>query len=167
MNTLETLSKTFWKRTKKLADGCIVWTGTKQVSGYGELRLCGKKCGAHVVAYLLAHGEGSIREGNCVLHDCPTGDNKACVNHEHLWQGTHEQNAKDRYKKNRTAQGVKSGSFNKPNSYPSGSNHWTHRHPEWLAKGSKHGTATHPEISKQRRSATVKERKLIVRRANV
>jgi len=45
-----------------------------------------------------------------VLHDCPGGDNPACVNPAHLWLGDDAQNAADRNAKGRQAHGERSGS---------------------------------------------------------
>lgn len=47
-----------------------------------------------------------------VLHNCPAGDNPACVNVDHLWLGTARDNTQDMIAKGRRAQlhGMKSGS---------------------------------------------------------
>lgn len=42
---------------------------------------------------------GEIPDGLHVLHDCPGGDNKACVNPAHLWLGTHHENILDASRK--------------------------------------------------------------------
>jgi hypothetical protein len=59
---------------------------------------------AHRVAYELANGP--IPEGLNVLHNCPGGDNPACVNPEHLFLGTLGDNNTDRDTKGRSAKGT-------------------------------------------------------------
>jgi hypothetical protein len=64
---------------------------------------------------------GTIPEGLCVLHNCPGGDNPACVNPAHLFLGTKAVNNDDMMKKgryNRTRKAVKDGA-----SYPRGEDH--------------------------------------------
>ena len=48
---------------------------------------------------------GEIPEGKYVLHDCPGGDNKLCVNPDHLWLGTHADNMEDGIAKGTATQG--------------------------------------------------------------
>ena len=38
---------------------------------------------------------GTILDELCVLHNCPSGDNSACVNYWHLWLGTNKDNSHD------------------------------------------------------------------------
>ena len=79
--------------------GCWEWTGTK-VGGYGRLGWKGKSDYAHRVAWRVF--KGPIVDDLCVCHKC---DNPSCVNPDHLWLGTHQQNMIDRENKNRTAKG--------------------------------------------------------------
>jgi hypothetical protein len=38
-----------------------------------------------------------------VMHDCPLGDNRACINPSHLWLGTKRENSIDAVEKGRHA----------------------------------------------------------------
>lgn len=78
----------FWMRTKKLENGCWEWTGCLTVKGYGSCKHGGEIV-AHRVSWLLTHGK---RSELFVLHHC---DNPKCVNPEHLYEGTHEDNMRD------------------------------------------------------------------------
>ena len=88
----------FWKGVKiqsksecwpwlKADDGCY---------GYGHIRDGSKDLKAHRVAFTLS--KGSIPIGMNVLHHC---DNPKCCNPDHLFLGTHADNAKDRKLKGR------------------------------------------------------------------
>lgn len=91
------------KRLSKLdpVTGCIVWQGSKR-NGYGRLMvgsrtdMTRKSVSAHRYAYEAYIGE--IPKGKLVCHSC---DNPACVNPNHLWLGTHQDNINDRERKGR------------------------------------------------------------------
>lgn len=79
-------------------DGCWEWLGAKTRQGYGQFgygrRPTGigyNTVGAHRVSWTLYRG--AIPEGLSVLHKC---NNTSCVNPEHLYLGTHQDNMKDR-----------------------------------------------------------------------
>jgi len=84
----------FWRFVYRgLEDECWNWIGSTTGEGYGRFSVGGrngKKLGAHQVSYMIKHG--SIPEGLFVLHKC---NNKVCVNPNHLYAGTHEQNMLD------------------------------------------------------------------------
>ena len=88
----------FVRKTKKLPNGCIIWTGGK-LRGYGSFNVNSKTCSAHRASYQLFRG--LIPSGLFVLHDCPDGDNRLCVNPYHLWLGTGQDNMDDMVKKGR------------------------------------------------------------------
>lgn len=87
-------------------NNCIEFSGPKTKFGYGKQKFKGKQTSAHRVAYQKAYGE--IPKGLCVLHKC---DNPSCINPEHLFLGTHKDNTKDMFTKNRAnkAKGVTNG----------------------------------------------------------
>lgn len=82
--------------------GCWVWQGAKKGMGYGYLTVGSRKDGSRRTA--MAHREsyrifiGPIPDGMMVCHRC---DNPSCINPEHLFIGTHQDNIDDRESKGR------------------------------------------------------------------
>lgn len=105
----ETLDR-FWSKVNKDGplpdqsiypglDRCWLWTaGT--VNGYGEFAYSRRNDRAHRFAWKITNGE--IPGGLCVLHKC---DVRLCVNPNHLFLGTREDNITDKVSKNRQARG--------------------------------------------------------------
>jgi len=79
-----------------LPDNCWEWEASKNKGGYGQFAVNKKPKLAHRVAWELKHG--SIPNGLCVLHKC---DNPPCVNVNHLFLGTRQDNLKDMRNKGR------------------------------------------------------------------
>jgi len=75
---------------------CWEWRVARGAGGYGGICIKGKNYIAHRVAWLLFRGE--IPNGLLVLHKC---DNRRCVNPDHLFLGTHLDNARDKIAKGR------------------------------------------------------------------
>ncbi|MCP4006658.1 MAG: HNH endonuclease [bacterium] len=75
--------------------GCWEWTAAKNACGYGIIGFAGGSLLAHRVAWEIFFGE--ITEP-CVLHHC---DNPGCVNPEHLFLGTQQDNIADMKEKGR------------------------------------------------------------------
>jgi hypothetical protein len=96
----------FWERVVKHV-GCWVWTAARDRKGYGRLYDGGRYVLAHRLSWELHNGP--VPEGVCVLHNCPGGDNPACVNPAHLFLGTRTDNAADRDAKGRGARGEQNG----------------------------------------------------------
>jgi hypothetical protein len=81
---------------QQTASGCILWVGATDKAGYGRLG----NALAHRIAWELYHGP--IPEGSHILHKC---DVPACVNPEHLFLGTNQDNIDDKMNKDRQAKG--------------------------------------------------------------
>jgi hypothetical protein len=88
----------FWRYIDK-SGTCWVFQGQLNNWGYGFLFLGKKRIYAHRLAWILERGP--IPDGMLVCHDCPGGDNPACVNPDHLFLGTPKQNAQDMVRKGR------------------------------------------------------------------
>lgn len=70
--------------------------------GYHQIRINGKLQYVHRVAY-AQHHEKALETVGLVRHLC---NNPRCVNPNHLAEGTHQDNADDRVKANRSAKAI-------------------------------------------------------------
>jgi hypothetical protein len=80
-------------------DGCWLWLGSKRPDkhgGYGLIKIDGRQTRAHRVSYETY--KGKIPEGLFVCHTC---DVPLCVNPNHLFLGTLQENNLDMYLKGR------------------------------------------------------------------
>lgn len=76
--------------------GCHLWAASGFPHGYGKISVDGESTGAHRVAWELYRG--AIPTGLHVLHRC---DIRCCVNPDHLFLGTPQDNVDDKMAKNR------------------------------------------------------------------
>jgi hypothetical protein len=80
---------------------CRIWKDTcRQKFGYGMIQWRKKTMAAHRAAWIA--WKGPIPVGLCVLHKC---DNPSCINPNHLFLGTQNDNIKDMISKKRQQDG--------------------------------------------------------------
>ena len=91
------------------ASGCHLFIGSKDKWGYGLLYWEKKLKTAHRLAW-VAHN-GPIPVGMLVLHRC---DVPSCVNPDHLWLGTNDDNMADMKAKGRARNGIMAGTYRTP-----------------------------------------------------
>jgi len=89
------------KFTPVTETGCWLWEAGVKSNGYGQFTLLGKEERAHRASYKLFIGD--IPEGQQVLHKC---DNPLCVNPNHLFLGSVQDNMQDKVGKNRHRHGL-------------------------------------------------------------
>ncbi len=95
-NTIER----FWSLVEK-TDDCWIWRGSTNERGYGCFKLLGEQIASRV-SFVIAHGH--LRKGLLVCHRC---DNPGCVRPDHLFAGTHRDNADDMVRKGRSVGKIK------------------------------------------------------------
>lgn len=123
----EDFVRVFWSKVSIRGENeCWEWNGWMAANGYGGVDYRGKRYKAHRMSYMLSKGE--IQQGLFVCHTC---DNRKCVNPNHLWLGTREENMQDCIRKRRGAWDTK------PERMPHGERHWMNLYPERRFYGTK------------------------------
>jgi len=92
-----------WRKNKFMdkvlkKDGHWLWTGA-QTLGYGKTKYKSREIGSHRLSWILFRGE---LEDLWVLHKCGRKD---CVNPEHLYLGTSDDNIRDAVERGETRRG--------------------------------------------------------------
>lgn len=93
----DTPKQRFWSRVSIPSTNaeCYLWCGCVTSAGYGSVKVEGKETLAHRAAWFYTYG---VMPSLCLLHSC---DRPTCVNVHHLREGTAQDNADDRTKRNR------------------------------------------------------------------
>jgi hypothetical protein len=93
----DSLIKRFWEKVEK-TEYCWIWKASKNKQGYGRFGVsAGKAVNAPRVSWTILKGD--IPEDNFICHKC---DNPSCVNPDHLFIGTRQDNIDDMMKKKRS-----------------------------------------------------------------
>lgn len=144
VNISESLLQRFWSKVKKADNGCWEWTGNKASWGYGSIYTSRREMTrSHRLSYYIKHGP--IPRGLWVLHRC---DNPPCVNPDHLWLGTRNDNVTDMVEKRRHSHGEPHKERARIHS-AKGDRNGLKKNPHKAARGDRHGTKTHPECLKR------------------
>ena len=101
---MKPIEEKFWSNVERSGE-CWIWKAGKSSTGYGAFAFNGKQEGTHRVSWMLTHGP--IPQGVFVCHNCPGGDNRSCVNPQHLFLGSPLDNMRDMVKKGRQHNQVK------------------------------------------------------------
>jgi hypothetical protein len=94
-STLRYKTVQLFKSKVAVNGACWEWQGALDGTGYGRVWDGARLTGAHRLAYRMF--KGPISDA-CVLHHC---DNPRCVHPDHLFLGSHGENARDKAAKGR------------------------------------------------------------------
>ena len=94
---LDELKERLMRNCKPNLNGCWEWQLSRNKLGYGNTT-CGSDLRGPAHKFSYAAFKGPVPEGMMVCHHC---DNPPCINPDHLWLGTHDENQKDKMEKGR------------------------------------------------------------------
>lgn len=96
---MTTIDDRFWAKVRlDHSTGCWIWTGSLTKSGgYAQFSLDRRPVRVHRLMLELSLGR-PLEPGKCSLHRC---DTPACVNPDHLFEGTRLDNTRDMVSKKR------------------------------------------------------------------
>ena len=106
----KTAIERFMSRVEMVAEsGCWIWVGNCNNYGYGNFyhpahHLANKPQFVAAHRWSIDYFKGPISKSNHVCHRC---DVPSCVNPDHLWVGTHQENMADLWSKGRGTKGRK------------------------------------------------------------
>jgi hypothetical protein len=80
--------------------GCLLWLGAIDGEGYGHTKVEGRRRGVHRIALERKLGR-PLRPGELSCHKC---DVRICINEDHLFPGSNDDNMADMAAKGRSVQ---------------------------------------------------------------
>lgn len=94
--SVEELAERFWPLVDKTdEDSCWIYNGSRLKAGYGQFYIAKRGFVATHLSWYLTRG---TMPQQLVLHKC---DNPPCVNPNHLFEGSHQDNVNDMMRKGR------------------------------------------------------------------
>ncbi len=123
----------FWSKSKYSNKNkwnnipCLEWIARLNNKGYGTITINKNSYYSHRVSWTLENGK--IPKNLMVLHHC---DNRKCINPNHLFLGTNEDNVRDMIEKGRQQN---------YSNMAKGNANGARKYPEKLARGEKNGSS--------------------------
>jgi hypothetical protein len=123
--------------------GCKIWPFLKgRRDGRALVNINHKRNNASRIV-LVKKLNRSINPGYFALHTC---DNPSCIDSDHIYEGTQQQNMDDAKARKRLPSGNNHWTKIYPEKKITGSKHWSKIHPEKIVRGDKHYYNIHPEL---------------------